>query len=221
MGKAKLLHLCIHGRHAVRDGAAAEILRQQVGAVVGAGHLGGVQRIHQGNFFPFPQGNMAGIRARQRVDILVGHGQLYVIPVSLRLFAGKTKGHYLGNGGRVQLLVHILLRQHKAGVCIHDAVCPGIGQRRAGCCRAGHQHSAYQKQHGAQCCGKFFHLVFSAYPFYADKTSFEVYHIFSPLKRDLHIPLSQQHRLQLLTPQSGVHGGGQQGKVGLQALGLG
>lgn len=35
------------------------------------------------------------------------------------------------------------------------------------------------------------------------------------------IPLSQQHRLQLLTPQSGVHGGGQQGKVGLQALGLG
>ena len=27
--------------------------------------------------------------------------------------------------------------------------------------------------------------------------------------------------MQLLTPQSGVHGGGQQGKVGLQALGLG
>ena len=92
---------------------------------------------------------------------------------------------------------------------------------RAGCCRAGHQHSAYQKQHSAQCCGKFFHLVFSAYPFYAGKASLEVYHIFSPLKRDLHIPLSHQHRLQLLTPQSGVHGGGQQGKISLQALGLG
>ena len=164
---------------------------------------------------------MAGIRARQRVDILMGHGQLYVIPVSLRLFAGKTKGHHLGNGGRVQLLVHILLRQHKAGVCIHDAVCPGIGQRRAGCCRAGHQYSAYQKQHSAQCCGKFFHLVYSACQFYASKASFGVYHIFSPLKRDLRIPLPQQHRLQLLAPQSGVHGGGQQGKVRLQALGLG
>lgn len=35
------------------------------------------------------------------------------------------------------------------------------------------------------------------------------------------IPLPQQHRLQLLAPQSGVHGGGQQGKVRLQALGLG
>ena len=90
MGKTKLLHLCIHGRHAVRDGAAAEIFRQQVGTVVGACHLGSVQRIHQGDFLPFPQGDMAGIRARQRIDILVAHGQLYIIPVPLCLFAGKT-----------------------------------------------------------------------------------------------------------------------------------
>ena len=65
VGKAKLLHLCIHGRHAVRDGAAAKILCQQVGTIVGACHLGGVQRIHQGDFFPFQQSDMAGIRARQ------------------------------------------------------------------------------------------------------------------------------------------------------------
>ena len=65
VGKTKLLHLCIHGRHAVRDGAAAKILCQQVGTIVGAGHLGSVQRIHQGDFFPFPQGDMTGIRARQ------------------------------------------------------------------------------------------------------------------------------------------------------------
>ena len=38
---------------------------------------------------------------------------------------------------------------------------------------------------------------------------------------DTGLVLAQQHRLQLLAPQGGVHGGGQQGKVCLQALGLG
>ena len=37
VGKAQLPDLCIHLCHAVGDGPAAEILRQQIGAVVGAG----------------------------------------------------------------------------------------------------------------------------------------------------------------------------------------
>ena len=159
VGKAQFLHLLVHLCHAAFDGAAAEIFRQQVRAVVGAGHLGGIKGINQRHFFPFPQGDMAGVRARQRVDVLVGHGQLYVVPVSLGLFTGKAQRHHLGDGRRVQFFVHILLGQHKAGVSIHDAVGAGGAEGGPGR-RSARQAHAKHKQHSAERRCQFFHLVF-------------------------------------------------------------
>ena len=157
--KAQLFYPRIHLCHAVRDGALSHIFGQQVGAVVGAGHLGGIQRIRQGDFFALAQGNVTGIGACQRVNILVGHGELYIIPVPLRLFAGKAQRHHLGDGCRVQLFVHILLCQHKAGVCIDDAVSAGGTKGRASRRCPWHKHTEH-KQHSTQRCGQFFHLVF-------------------------------------------------------------
>ena len=161
VGKAQLPDLCIHLCHAVGDGPAAEILRQQVGAVVGTGHLGGIQCIGQRHLFALLQGDVAGIGAGQRMDILVAHGELHAIPAALRLFAGKGQGHHLGDGGRMQFFVHVLLGQHKAGVRVDDAVRLRGRQRRARGPRHGCKHRADPEQHRAKHGDLFFHLVIS------------------------------------------------------------
>ena len=122
MLQSQFLHLRVHGLHAAGNGAAAEIFRQQVGTVVGAGHHGGIQSIRQGDFLPFLQSDMAGIGPRQRVNVLMADRQLDVIPLALRLFTGKPQRHHLGDGGRVEFFVHILLFQHQTAVGIDDAV---------------------------------------------------------------------------------------------------
>ena len=118
---------------------------------------GGIQCIGQGHFFALAQGNVTGIGACQRVNILVGHGELYIIPVSLRLLAGKAQRHHLGDGRRVQFFVHILLCQHEAGVCINDAVSLRRGQGRAHC--PGRQRRAEQEQRCKKCSDVFFHSI--------------------------------------------------------------
>ena len=157
--EAQRLHLGIHRGHAALDGAAAEVFGQQIRAVVGTGDHGSVKSVLQGDFLPLPQGDVAGIGACQRVHILVAHGQLCILPVSLRLFAGKAQRHHLGDGCRVQLFVHILLCQHKAGVCIDDAVSAGGTKGRASRRCPRHEHADH-KQHNAQRRCQFFHLVF-------------------------------------------------------------
>lgn len=72
---------------------------------------------------------------------------------------GKAQRHHLGDGCRVQLFVHILLCQHKAGVCIDDAVSAGGTKGRASRRCPRHEHADH-KQHNAQRRCQFFHLVF-------------------------------------------------------------
>ena len=62
-------------------------------------------------------------------------GELYIIPVPLRLFAGKAQRHHLGDGCRVQLFVHILLCQHKAEMCIRDRDIIVVGKGQIFPCR--------------------------------------------------------------------------------------
>ena len=162
MGEPQRRRLGVHGVHAVRNGAAAEVFGQEVGAVVGAGHHGAVQRIGKRHFLALLQGNVAGIRARQRVNVLVGDGELDAVPGPLCLLAGKAQRHHLGDGGRVERFVHILLGQHKAGVCVDDAVGLGSRQGRARrLCRQ--QHRTDPKQHRTKCGDLFFHVVYSNY----------------------------------------------------------
>ena len=153
--KAQCLHLRVHRRHAALDGAAAEVFGQQVRAVVGAGDHGTVERILQGYLLALLQGDVAGIGAREGVDVLVGDGKFDAIPVPLRFLAGKAQRHHLGDGRRVQLFVHILLRQHKAGVCIKDAV--GLRRRQGRADGTGGQGHAEQEQRCEKRSEVFFH----------------------------------------------------------------
>ena len=189
--QAQLRYLCVHRGHTVGDGAAAEIFRQQVRAVVGAGHHGGIQRIRQGNFLPFLQCDVAGISTRQRVNVLVADGQLHAVPLALRLFTGKAQRHHLGDRRRVQFLIHILLRQHQPGVRVNDAVSfggrQGRGRRRVG--RKGRQQAQQGRaQHG----DLFFHLVYSVVPLIC----FSIPHFAPPEKRNapLHAPILSRSR---------------------------
>ena len=84
--EAQFRHLGVHGRHAARNGAIPEIFGQQVGAIVGAGHHGGIEGIRQGHMLPLLQGNVAGIRPREGIDILVGHFQAHTVPLALSIF---------------------------------------------------------------------------------------------------------------------------------------
>ena len=119
---------------------------------------------------------------------------------------------------------YILLCQHKAGVCIDDAVSAGGAKGRASRRSPRHEHTEH-KQHSTQRCGQFFHLVFSieaysARPYRTGKASNSVYHILSRLKSHSDVVL-QQNRLQLPPGQRSVQCSGQTGKVRLQAAGLG
>ena len=155
--EAQRRHLRVHGGHAALDGAAAEVFGQQIRAVVGAGDHGSVKSVLQGDFFALPQGDMAGIGACEGVDVLMGDCELYAVPVSLRLLAGKAQRHHLGDGRRVQFFVHILLCQHEAGVCINDAVSLRRGQGRTH--RPGRQRRAEQEQRCKKCSDVFFHSI--------------------------------------------------------------
>ena len=159
--EAQFRHLGVHGRHAARNGAIPEIFGQQVGAIVGAGHHGGIEGIRQGHMLPLLQGNVAGIRPREGIDILVGHFQAHTVPLALGFLTGKAQRHHLGDGRRVQLFVHILLGQHKAGVRVDDAVRLRGRQRRARGPRHGCKHRADPEQHRAKHGDLFFHLVIS------------------------------------------------------------
>ena len=175
----QLLCLRVHGGHTALNGAAAEVFGQQVGPIVGAGHHGGIQGIGQGHFLPFLQGDMAGIGARQRVDILVADRQLDIVPLALGLFTGKAQRHHLGDGCRVQFLVHVLLGQHQTGVGIDDAVRFRSRQCRPGSCRARRKRRQCGQKHRTQHGDVFFHSSSSISRYYDI-----VYHIFIPLKRE-------------------------------------
>ena len=127
--EAQFFHLGVHGLDAPLDGPAAEVFGQDVGGVVGAGHGGGVEQILERGLLPFLEGDMAGVGARQGVDVVVADGAQGV-PAALGFFTGQAHGHHLGDGGGVEFHIHILPRQHKAGVGVDDAVGQGIFQRR-------------------------------------------------------------------------------------------
>lgn len=130
VGKPQLLCLGVHLLHTAGNGAVvAKILRQRVGAVVGALQLGAVDHILQRYHLAGQQRNVGGV-GFQTVGHIVIDGQLGG-PVALCLFHGEPQGHDLGDRGRTEHLVGILFHDDLAGVRVHDHIglarSPGAG----------------------------------------------------------------------------------------------
>ena len=143
-------HLLVHQLRKVGQ-VPAHRLGYGIGAVIGGFHHRPVQRILQGNDLPRLQRQVGGLAPLP----YIAYRFLRNGDAVLRLGVGQPQRccQYLGNAGRILLLVHVFLQQHLPGLGVHHHIGIAVGfrhiilRRHGRCYRAGcYYHHRCQQQ---------------------------------------------------------------------------